>query len=77
MPPRRRSRPAFSGANVSLRSTAMSDALALAFFEELIESIGPNGLKNFRQYSCAHLRSSGVPSEGRHHALGKEVLRLD
>ena len=77
MPPRRRSRPALSGANVSLRSTTMSDAPALAFFEELIESIGPNGVESIRQCSCAHLRSSGVPSKGRHHALGKEVLRLD
>ena len=75
MPPRRRSRPALSGANVSLCSKPACDALA--FCEELIESIGPNGVDSFRQCSCAHLRSSGVPSKGRHHALGKEVLRLD
>ena len=77
MPPRRRSRPALSGPNVSLRSKTMSDARALAFCDGLIESIGPNVVESFRQGSCAHLRSSGVPSEGRHHALGKEVLRLD
>ena len=77
MPPRRRSRLALSGPNVSLRSKTMSDERAFAFCDELIESIGPNVVESFRQGSCAHLRSSGVPSEGRHHALGKEVLRLD
>jgi len=48
MPPRGGVRPALAEQTVSLRSTAMSDELG--FFEELIESICPNGLKISRQY---------------------------
>src|SRR5260370_16058167 len=77
MPPRRRSRRAPSGANVSLRSKSMSDSGALASGEELIDSIGPAVAERFRVCSCARLRRSGASSEGRHHALSKEVLCLD
>ncbi len=34
-------------------------------------------LERIRLCARARLRRSGAPAEGRHHALGKEVLRLD